>query len=209
MNLRLKICGMKYPDNIQEISKLNPDYLGFIFWEHSSRKYEEASIIQLPEHIKKVAVFVNEKIEIIEKTINQYKIDLVQLHGGETPEFCESIQKLNVKVIKAINIGENFDFSTIEKYVSFVDYFLFDTKGKLPGGNGISFDWKLLEKYPYSTPFFLSGGIGLTSIDAIKEFIKSNAAKNCHAIDVNSRLELKAGFKNYSKVRRFKKFLYQ
>ena len=97
----------------------------------------------------------------------------------------------------------------LKDYENAVDIFLFDTKGKRPGGNGITFDWELLDQYQLTKPFFLSGGIGLTSVDAIKTFLNSNKAKYCYGIDVNSRFEKKTGYKNYSKLRRLKKLLYE
>lgn len=209
VDIKLKICGMKYPENIQDISTLHPDYLGFIFWEKSQRKFDTNEILEVPSSIKKVAVFVDEEPEKIKDIIDQFNFDVVQLHGSETPEFCEIIQSFSVKVIKSFSIDENFDFEQLTTYEPYVDYFLFDTKGKLPGGNGISFDWDLLSQYTLEKPFFLSGGIGLTSVDTIKSFLSTENAKYCHGIDVNSRFEKKKGFKNYSKLKRLKRRLYE
>lgn len=103
----------------------------------------------------------------------------------------------------------NFNFSALKEYVLAVDYFLFDTKGKLPGGNGITFDWNVLENYHFNVPYFLSGGIGTTEIDGIKEFLESPAANKCYGIDVNSRFEKKPGIKNIIKLQKFKKLLYE
>ena len=209
VDIKLKICGMKYPENIQDISTLNPDYLGFIFWEKSQRKFDTNEILEVPNSIKKVAVFVDEESEKIKHIIDQFNFDVVQLHGSETPEYCEIIQSFAVEVIKAFSVDENFDFKQLTAYEPHIDYFLFDTKGKLPGGNGISFDWDLLSQYTLEKPFFLSGGIGLTSVDAIKSFLSTENAKYCHGIDVNSRFEKKKGFKNYSKLKRLKRRLYE
>lgn len=207
--IKLKICGMKYPENIQEISELNPDYLGFIFWDKSSRKMNFETIPTIPSNIKKVGVFVNASINEISDKINLFKLDIIQLHGNESVIFCKNVKKLGVEVIKVFSIGNTFDFNTIKEYVPFVDYFLFDTKGKLPGGNGITFNWKVLENYPYLKPFFLSGGIGKTEVDAIKDFLKTEIAVKCIAIDVNSRFETKPGCKSEIKLRKFKKLLYE
>jgi phosphoribosylanthranilate isomerase len=208
-NVKLKICGMKYPENIKEISTLNPDYLGFIFWEKSSRYMDLESIPEIPKSIKKVGVFVNASIQDIISKVNKYQLDIVQLHGNESVNYCKNVKKLGVEVIKVFSIADTFDFTTIKEYVLFVDYFLFDTKGKLPGGNGITFDWKIVENYPYEKPFFLSGGIGKTEVDAIKDFFKTDVAKKCIAIDVNSRFETKPAYKNEIKLRKFKKLLYE
>lgn len=207
--VKLKICGMKYPENIQDIAALEPDYLGFIFWDKSIRKMDFETLPNIPFSIKKVGVFVDESIHEIFSKVNQYKLDSVQLHGNESVIFCKNVKKTGVEVIKAFSIDHNFNFNTVKDYVPFVDYFLFDTKGKLPGGNGITFNWKMLEKYQYEKPFFLSGGIGKTEIDAIKDFLKTEASNKCVAIDVNSRFELKPGCKSITKLKKFKKSLYE
>ena len=208
-NVKLKICGMKYPENIKEISTLNPDYLGFIFWEKSSRNMNLETIPEIPRSIKKVGVFVNASINEINEKIKFFQLDIVQLHGNESVTYCKNVKKLGVEVIKVLSIGDKFDFATIKEYVLFVDYFLFDTKGKLPGGNGITFDWNVLENYHFNIPYFLSGGIGITEIDGLKEFLKSPAAQKCFGIDVNSRFEKKPGTKNKIKLEKFKKLLYE
>ena len=208
-NIKLKICGMKDSENIMEISALQPDYLGFIFWEKSKRNMTLDVIPELPETIKKVGVFVDASIQEIAAKINQYQLDIIQLHGNESVIFCKNVKKLGVEVIKVFSVDSTFNFSVVKEYVLAVDYFLFDTKGKLPGGNGITFDWNVLENYHFSVPYFLSGGIGTTEIDGLKEFLKSPAAKKCYAIDVNSRFEKKPGIKNKIKLQKFKKLLYE
>ena len=208
-NVKLKICGMKEIENITEISALQPDYLGFIFWEKSKRNMTLDAIPELPETIKKVGVFVDASIQEIAAKINQYQLDVIQLHGNESVIFCRNVKKLGVEVIKVFSMNSNFNFSLVKEYVLAVDYFLFDTKGKLPGGNGITFDWNVLENYHFNVPYFLSGGIGTTEIDGLKEFLKSPAAKKCYAIDVNSRFEKKPGIKNIIKLQKFKKLLYE
>lgn len=200
---------MKETENITEISALQPDYLGFIFWEKSKRNMTLDAIPELPETIIKVGVFVDASIQEIAAKINQYQLDVIQLHGNESVIFCRNVKKLGVEVIKVFSMNSNFNFSLVKEYVLAVDYFLFDTKGKLPGGNGVTFDWKILENYHCDTPYFLSGGIGTTEIDGLKEFLKSPAAKKCYAIDVNSRFEKKPGIKNKIKLQKFKKLLYE
>ena len=200
---------MKETENITEISALQPDYLGFIFWEKSKRNMTLDAIPELPETIKKVGVFVDASIQEIAAKINQYQLDVIQLHGNESVIFCRNVKKLGVEVIKVFSMNSNFNFSLVKEYVLAVDYFLFDTKGKLPGGNGVTFDWKILENYHCDTPYFLSGGNGTTEIDGLKEILKSPAAKKCYAIDVNSRFEKKPGIKNKIKLQKFKKLLYE
>ncbi|EKT4548836.1 phosphoribosylanthranilate isomerase [Flavobacterium psychrophilum] len=196
--MKLKICGMKYPENILEVSTLLPDYLGFIFWEKSSR-YFDLEIPEIPESIKKVGVFVNATLEEILLKIKKYNLNLVQLHGNESPEFCKELKKSTIKIIKVFSVNDDFNFSALEPFEAVCDYFLFDTKGKLPGGNGITFNWQILKKYHSRKPFFLSGGIGL---DDIKNIKKLNLP--IYAIDVNSKFEIEAGLKNIELLKSFK-----
>jgi len=197
---------MKYSENIDVISKLKPDYLGLIFWQKSSRFFE-GILPELPKSIQKVGVFVNASFEEISSKVAQYELDLVQLHGNESISFCEQLKLKKIKIIKAFSIDSEFDFDVLNKYEQACDYFLFDSKGKLPGGNGITFDWKILEKYNLNKPFFLIGGIGLQEITKIIEFIKSDYSKNCIAIDVNSKFEIQPGLKNEKELLKFKNLL--
>ena len=207
--IQLKICGMKYHNNIVNISSLNPDYMGFIFWDKSKRKMELDAIPEIPKTIKKVGVFVNAYFyEIVEK-VHEYKLDFVQLHGNESPTLCKDLKEEKIKVIKAFSIDNDFDFKKINQYTNHIEFFLFDTKGKLPGGNGITFDWSILENYQYEKPYFLSGGIGINELEAIKSFQKTKVAEKCIAIDINSQFETKPGLKNEIELEKFKKLLYE
>jgi phosphoribosylanthranilate isomerase len=199
--MKLKICGMKYLENIQEVAALQPDYLGFIFYEKSKRHFD-GTIPSLPKTIKKVGVFVEAPIDFVKDKIKHYQLDVIQLHGDEPPAYCQNFS--DVEVIKVFSVGNQFDFKVLVSYEKLVDYFLFDTKGAAKGGNGISFDWTLLENYPSHKPYFLSGGIGLESLNSLKEFRQGKAAKNCYALDVNSRFEDYAGMKNTDKLKEFK-----
>lgn len=193
---------MKYQENIKDVASLQPDYLGFIFHEPSPRHFEDI-IPEIPNSIKKVGVFVDEKIEFIARQIENYQLNTVQLHGHESVEMCRILKASNIEVIKVFSIKDQFDFSVLEPYEEVCDYFLFDTKGKLPGGNGYAFDWSVLNAYPSTKPFFLSGGIGLSEIKNIKEFQNSNASKYCFAIDVNSKFEIEPGLKNSEELKVF------
>ncbi|MEM6685419.1 MAG: phosphoribosylanthranilate isomerase [Bacteroidota bacterium] len=208
--MKLKICGMKYEDNMQAVSTLQPDYLGFIFYKKSSR-YFNTVIPEIPEGIRKTGVFVNAKIDQIFKKIRLHNLQAVQLHGDESCQFCQELSKIcslefkhKIEIIKVFSIKDEFDFSRLQPYEACVDYFLFDTKGKLPGGNGVTFDWKVLENYPSTKPFFLSGGIGLETITKLTDFVKSNASKYCYALDVNSKFEIVPGLKNVEVLKEFK-----
>lgn len=192
---------MKY--NIVEVSKLKPEYLGFIFHEASSRHFDE-KIPQLPLSIKKVGVFVDKKVEFVVSQIEKHKLDAIQLHGHETAETCKLLQSTKKEVIKVFSIKNEFDFSVLKDYEDACDYFLFDTKGKLPGGNGYRFNWEVLKNYPSTKPYFLSGGIGMDNITSVLSFIQSQESKYCYAIDVNSKFEIKPGLKNIEELEKFK-----
>jgi len=172
---------MKY--NSSDIATLNPDYLGFIFYEKSSRFFDsETDMPELPKSIKKVGVFVDASVKDIIEKVNRYSLNAVQLHGSESPELCKELQSKDLEIIKVFSIKDDFDFSILQDYEDVCNYFLFDTKGKLPGGNGYTFNWSVLNKYPSKKPFFLSGGIGLDQVQNLKAFIKSSASKYCYAI---------------------------
>ena len=199
--MKLKVCGMKY--NVDEVAQLEPDYLGFIFHEESPRNFDDV-MPNLPESINKVGVFVDKPTEFIMQKIEKYQLNAIQLHGHETPEQCRLLKSTGILVIKVFAIKNQFDFSVLDVYNDVCDYYLFDTKGKLPGGNGYTFEWSILKSYPSNKPYFLSGGIGLDEIEKLKEFLNSKASKQCCAIDVNSKFEIKPGLKNIKDLERFK-----
>ena len=203
--MKIKICGLKFESNILGLSKLEPDYMGFIFWEKSKRLVIDSTPNLSQTKIKKTGVFVNADFEKIKDKVRVHKLEAIQLHGLESPEFCEKIKNLGVEIIKAFSIDENFNFNVLEKYELCSDYFLFDTKGKSPGGNGISFDWEILRNYKYEKKFFLSGGISIESINAIKKIKKLSLPLFC--VDINSRFELNPGEKNIELIKSFKNSL--
>ena len=200
--MKLKICGMKYQENILNVAALSPDYMGFIFYENSPR-FIDTYIPEIPKSIKKVGVFVNESLEKIKKKAAQYNLNTVQLHGHEAPEFCRELKSGGLEIIKVFSIRNEFDFSRLSAYEPFIDFFLFDTKGQNPGGNGFCFDWNVLRDYDANKPYFLSGGIGVEQLESLKKFKNSTAAKQCHAIDINSKFELKPGLKDDIKLKDF------
>ena len=152
----------------------------------------------LPKYIKKVGVFVDESIEIIQSKIEKYNLDCIQLHGTESVEFCQKLKELPIEIIKVFSIKDNFNFEILNEFESVCDYFLFDTKGELPGGNGATFDWNLLKKYPSNKPFFLSGGIGIEEIKLLKIMNLP-----VYGIDVNSKFETEPGLKNIELLKSF------
>ena len=201
--MKLKICGLKYLDNIKEIVEYAPDYLGFIFYEHSKRyvghELVGARLNNIDPGIKKVGVFVNATEKVVLQKTDEYNLDLVQLHGDETPVFCKQLSR-NVKIIKAFGVDEEFDFLRLNEYKSSIEYFLFDTKTLEHGGSGKQFDWNILEKYDNEIPFFLSGGIDINDIGSILQLNKLNI----HAIDVNSKFEIRPGLKDINKIKKLR-----
>jgi len=209
--MKLKVCGMKFEENLLDIAEVGADYLGFIFYKKSSR-YFTGNIPKLPKAINKVGVFVNAPIAEVISTIIDQGLDSIQLHGDESPEYCCALSdaykktKLGdqIKIIKAFSVNQDFDFPELIHYENNCDYYLFDTKGKLPGGNGFTFNWNILRDYSSSKPYFLSGGIGIDETDKILEFLKKPESNHCHAIDVNSRFEIEPGLKNTVLIKKFK-----
>ena len=183
--MKLKVCGMKYSQNITEIENLFPDLMGFIFYEKSKRFFNQPEI-NLNNKVKRVGVFVNENIQEIKNKIKKYKLDYVQLHGEENVNFCHSLQPF-VKIIKVFKIDYNFNFKKTEEFEEVCDYFLFDTKSQLHGGSGKKFDWDLLKNYNCKKDFFLSGGIDISDIEDIKKIVNSYPIAG---IDINSKFEL-------------------
>lgn len=206
--MKLKICGMNNQENTFSISELQPDFLGFIFWKDSKR-YCNNVIENIPDTIQKVGVFVDADYnEIVDKIIS-HQLNYVQLHGEETADFCLQLRNTNIKVIKSITIDNKFNFNGLKYNKNYIDYYLFDTKGKLPGGNGTTFDWEILNQYKEDIPYFLSGGISLEEWPKLEKFLQSEAAKKCFAIDINSQFEDDFGVKNKQKIKAFQEKLKQ
>jgi phosphoribosylanthranilate isomerase len=194
---------MRQRQNIEAIQALEPDYLGFIFYPQSSRyvgaHLEKEILDNIPASTKKVGVFVNESLENMVAAVQKYNLQAVQLHGDESPVVCRQLKQPELQVFKAFSIDEAFDFLQIAPYEGTCDFYLFDTKGQQFGGNGISFNWQLLEKYPFATPFFLSGGIDPEHPPQIKTLKLPALA----GIDINSRFETSPAVKDTSKVKSF------
>ena len=200
--MKIKVCGMRDKNNIGQLIRLNPDYIGFIFHPESKRfvdTIEEDILAIIPESIKKVGVFVDEPINTLIEKYQRNKIDILQLHGNESPGYCSELKKLEIPVIKAFRIDEDFNFSRTSDYESSCDYFLFDTAGEKAGGNGLKFNWKLLNYYKGETPFFLSGGVGVEDLSSILQVSQSNF----FGIDVNSKFETEPGKKDIGQLEVF------
>lgn len=203
--MKLKVCGMKHPENIKELAKLDIDYMGFIFYEKSPRFAEIP--VELPDQIQKVGVFVNESIDLILEKVKSFRLKVIQLHGHETLQFCEELNQvlrnsgyLDLKLWKVFSIKSPSDFKGIEDYSFYVDGYLFDTKGQYRGGNGEKFDWRLLEKHNFSKPVMLSGGIGPEDVEQVSQLYRDGLIAG---VDINSGFEDEPGLKNINLVNEF------
>ena len=197
-----KVCGMRDADNIRGVDGLPVDWIGFIFWPRSSR-YVSQKPAFLPTKAKRVGVFVDADIEDVHQHIEDYALDIVQLHGHETPAYVSQLQ--GVKVIKAISVGSRDDIAAYKPYEGLVDYFLFDTKCKTVGGSGEHFDWTVLTDYVGETPYLLSGGIGPDDAARVRQFLAVNGSPvgKCIGIDLNSRFEISPALKDVNQLKRF------
>ena len=202
----IKVCGMRDSDNIRAVEELGVDWMGFIFYNKSSRFVSEVPEY-LPLKSKRVGVFVNEALETILQTSSMFSLDFVQLHGNESPEFCETLSTCGLSIIKAFSITDNKEFESekFKPYESFCDYFLFDTKTELFGGSGKKFNWEILSDYFGNTPFLLSGGISPDDVEEIKSFVHPKYA----GIDLNSRFEITPAYKNIKLLQNFIKEIRQ
>jgi phosphoribosylanthranilate isomerase len=205
--MKIKVCGLRDPENIKAVAALNPDYMGFIFYGNSPRFVHDIPVEALsaiPPTINKTAVFVNESAENINKLIDNYDFDFIQLHGDETPAFCKALRDTAI-VIKAFGVNNQFDFSKLAKYKNKVDLFLFDTKTDAHGGSGKAFDWSILDKYEMETPFFLSGGLSLDNL----EDVKGITHPQFYGVDLNSKFETEPGVKSIEKLEKAFKIIKQ
>ncbi len=191
---------MRDATNIAKLIKIQPDFIGFIFHEKSPRNVTETSKVYFPETIKKVGVFVDKEESFIRDKVTDYTLDLIQLHGNETSKQCMDLKEKGLKIIKAFNISEDFDFQALKVYEPYCEYFLFDAFGKNAGGNGIVFNWDLLQKYTGKIPFLLSGGIDDTLVKEIKSINHPKFA----GIDINSGFEIKPALKDIKNIEKFK-----
>ena len=201
--IKVKVCGMCDPLNVKEIGQTNPDFMGYIFYPGSSRyvgeEPEMAIFHNVPPGIKRIGVFLNEDNHKILNLSDRSGLDMIQLHGNESPVSCLQLKSSGLLIIKAFNIDNEFSFENLMQYMPWCDYFLFDTKSEKPGGSGRKFNWEKLEEYTLDKPFFLSGGIGPED----SGIIKTIENRGFFAVDVNSRFEDAPGIKNVDLVKTF------
>lgn len=192
----IKVCGLTANAESRTIATLpEVDFIGFIFAEQSPRFTRESV---LSSGKQRVGVFLNASLKTIETAIHEHRLTAVQLHGDETPAFCEQLPN-DILVIKAFGIASKTDLEATAGYNKVVDYFLFDTKTEQRGGSGTTFDWKILANYKGPRSFFLSGGIGLETLVSLRQFDHPF----CIGYDLNSRFETAPGVKNVALIETF------
>lgn len=189
--------------NIQQVSSLPIQYIGFIFYEKSPRFVVKTIKNALTTSIKKVGVFVNADIGDVLDKVENFQLDIIQLHGKETPQYISNLKSAlpHIPIWKAFSVDESFDFKTTEAYLNLADIFLFDTKTPQYGGAGVKFDWQILEHYQGNTPFMLAGGITENDVDAILK-LKSQIPQ-LHGLDLNSKFEIEPALKDVEKLKVF------
>lgn len=203
------MCGITELKQLQQLDGLDVDFAGLIFYKDSPRyagdKLSGKDLKNADFDLKKVGVFVNPEMIDVLDAIDEYGLEVVQLHGDETPEMCEDLSS-EVEVIKAFRISGDEDIDElVAPYDAVCDYYLFDAGGlqESIGGTGRQFDWDILMKAKIEKPFFLSGGIGPEDIERLKKF----KHPDLYAVDVNSRFEKEPGVKDMAKVLQFKQAL--
>ncbi len=203
---------MRRPENIRELVQLPIDLMGLIFYKKSPRHVPDSLASEIiaasGDSVARVGVFVNEAIEVVVQKVAKFKLQYVQLHGQEDADYCYDLLAKSARtfgcddelqLIKAFSVNDAFDFSVTKDYTAYCKYFIFDTKGKNPGGNGLQFNWTLLHQYKASTPFLLSGG--LRPIDAAG--IQSLDFEQLAGVDLNSGFEIEPALKDVKSLEQF------
>lgn len=197
--MKIKVCGLRQAQNIAAVGALPLDFVGFIFYPKSSRFVADKPEIVLPASVQRVGVFVNASIAEIEEKASLFELDHLQLHGDESPDFCQELAQKGYSIIKAFGVDSAFDWAVLKDYIPPCAFFLLDTKGISYGGNGIQFDWEILKQYPYEVPFLLSGGIAPDSVAALQGL----DLPHLYGIDINSRFEEAPALKNVPLIHQF------
>lgn len=199
----IKVCGMKYPENIRQVAATGIDLMGFIFYPRSPRfvglGFNRNIISNVPENIRTVGVFVNEYTDVVADYVQRLSLNFVQLHGNESPRDCMRLREMDIAIIKNISIGSHNDFEQALNYDGVADYLLFDTRTPSHGGSGQQFQWKWLENYKGSTPFLLSGGLSIHDVETIQAIDHPLMA----GVDLNSKFEISPANKDAALIQSF------
>lgn len=205
--MKIKVCGNTLPQQVTALDDIGITFAGFIFYPKSPRymatKISADKMRQIKGKIIKVGVFVNPTHEELMKTVEDHRLDMVQLHGDESPKFCDRIADY-ISVIKAFRMSDNDSVHHMtQPYMDVCDFFMFDTLGVGYGGTGKKFDWDILQKSPPQKPYFLSGGIEVGDDVKLGEFISTPGGEKLFAIDINTKFEIGPGVKDLSTIKKF------
>ena len=208
MTVEVKICGLDRPETVDGAVNAGAEMLGFVFYPPSPRNLTVSAASRLtnrvPAGVKRVGLFVDPTDEMITKVLKQNVLDLIQLHGNESPERVEEIKNItNLKVIKVLKVADIRDLKYVSVYQGVAEWLMFDAlapkdmKGALPGGNALSFDWNILARANIPTPWILAGGL---TLENVKEAMSISGAK---VVDVSSGVEKQPGVKCVKKIQTF------
>lgn len=205
--MKIKVCGNTLPQQVNALDGIGITFAGFIFYPKSPRymtmKISPEKMRQIKGKIIKVGVFVNPTYDELMKTVDEYRLDMVQLHGDESPKFCDKIADY-ISVIKAFRLSDNDSIMHMtQSYSEMCDFFMFDTLGAGYGGTGKKFDWTVLQKSPPAKPYFLSGGIESGDEGRLGNFLETSAGDKLFAIDINTKFEISPGVKDVNSIRKF------
>lgn len=211
--MKVKVCGLRRPDDMAALASIGADYLGLVLYPHSPRYAPSSAlstwIATAPEALREVSlvgVFVNAEIEEVLNAVHDYRLDVAQLHGDESPDYCRELHAFrslsylrHLRLVKAFRVDAQFDFAQAATFAPFCEAVLFDTRADQYGGTGQSFDWTLLERYRGPLPFWLSGGIGPEHVLAVKQL----QHPWLWGVDLNSRFETAPGEKDVALIEQF------
>jgi len=205
--MRVKVCGMTQLEQVRKLDEEGVDFAGFIFYSRSprfvGRHFKAEQLKRAKLRLGKVGVFVNSPYDELLRQVDEFGLDMVQLHGDETPRFCEQVANY-VNVIKVFRLGEDDPIDwLVRPFQDSCDMFLFDTEGAGYGGTGKKFNWDLLKNATIDKIFFLSGGIEAGDTEKLKAFANEPVAKKLFSIDINSKFEISPGVKDLVKVKGF------
>jgi phosphoribosylanthranilate isomerase len=209
--MRIKVCGLTNVNQVRQLNELGIEFAGFNFYRRSPRYIHKTmpstAIKKIRGKINKVGVFVDEDVDEVLRTVDDCGLYLVQLHGNETPHYCEKISNY-ITVIKVFRLSDDDNVEwKIKDYYDVADMFMFDTETTAFGGSGKKFNWQLLKDTRINKPFFLAGGIGVDDADELKKFSQHAVAKDLFAVDINSKFEIMPGVKDIELIKGFKKRL--
>jgi len=204
--MRVKVCGITQVEQLSILPEIGAAFAGLIFYPKSPRyvlRHMTTSQIKKEANTNKVGVFVNASIEEVLQMVDECRLHMVQLHGDESPRYCEKLADY-ISVIKAFRISENDNINwRIKEYSNVCDMYMFDTEGAGYGGTGKKLNWEKLQDVVVGKPYFLSGGIEPTDVEKLKEFLTRSESKALFAIDINSKFETLPGIKDIELIKNF------